>query len=185
MVRQVLRAAIDELGRAGYPAMRVEDVAVRANVNKTTVYRRWPTKAELVSAAVRATVGIGEPLPDTGSLRGDLVELVKRALDYLSQPDGIAIIRLITIERTDPDIERLAQTLRDEGRRNRVSLIERAKTRGLVPVGVDSYLVTDAIFTPIFTRAIKWGEAIEDDTIVRLVDLVVSGAERGGGQLPS
>lgn len=161
--------------------MRVEDVAALANVNKTTVYRRWPTKAELVSAAVRATVGFGEPLPDTGTLRGDLVELVRRTLDYLSKPDGIAIIRLITIEKHDPDIERLADTLREESRKSRVQLIERAKDRGLVPREVDSLLMVDAIFTTIHTRAIKWRETIEPETIERLVDLVVSGAEQGGG----
>ena len=46
VVRDVLRAAIEELSTNGYSALRVEDVAARAGVNKTTVYRRWPTKAD-------------------------------------------------------------------------------------------------------------------------------------------
>ena len=74
VVRDVLRATIDELARSGYAALRVDDVAARAGVNKTTVYRRWPTKTDLVAAAIRASAGQHEPVPDTGSARRDLVE---------------------------------------------------------------------------------------------------------------
>src|SRR5689334_5086908 len=73
VVRDVLTAAVAELARVGYVALRVEDVAAGAGVNKTTVYRRWPTKAALVTAALRTT---DEPeLPETGALRQDLFEL--------------------------------------------------------------------------------------------------------------
>ena len=50
VVQEVLTATAEELGRSGYAALRIEDVAERAGVNKTTIYRRWPTKAALVKA---------------------------------------------------------------------------------------------------------------------------------------
>ena len=54
VVRGILAAALEELASAGYRALRIEDVATRAGVNKTTVYRRWPTKEDLVRAEADA-----------------------------------------------------------------------------------------------------------------------------------
>src|ERR1700761_7966036 len=78
VVRVILDAALEELARTGYGALRVEDVAARAGVNKTTVYRRWPTKEGLAPPAILSiTSDTGGP-PSTGSLRGDLVEIARR-----------------------------------------------------------------------------------------------------------
>src|SRR5688572_4371387 len=71
VVERVLTATGEELSRAGYAALRVEDVAARSGVNKTTIYRRWPNKAELVAAALREMTTQPAAI-DTGSLRDDL-----------------------------------------------------------------------------------------------------------------
>src|SRR5512138_898011 len=68
VVRDVLAAAAAEMARVGYVALRVEDVAARAGVNKTTVYRRWPTKADLVRDVLCGLGGDQHEAPDTGSL---------------------------------------------------------------------------------------------------------------------
>src|SRR3954454_17804776 len=68
----VLAAAQELLAEGGYDALRVEDVASRAGVHKTTVYRRWPTKADLVMAVVEGRSEERVPVPDTGSLEDDL-----------------------------------------------------------------------------------------------------------------
>ena len=65
----VLSAVLQELSRVGYRGLRIEDVALRAGVNKTTVYRRWPTKIELVRAALVCDSTCRIPHPDTGTLR--------------------------------------------------------------------------------------------------------------------
>src|SRR5262245_40170336 len=78
VVRGVLTAALEELGQTGYGALRIEDVAARAGVNKTTVYRRWPTKEDLVRAALLAMTVDKFVVPNTGSLRGDLLEMARR-----------------------------------------------------------------------------------------------------------
>ena len=75
VVEDVLKATLEEIGRAGYEALRVEDVASRSGVNKTTIYRRWPTKVDLVSAAMRHLAPAPEP-PETGSVRSDLLALL-------------------------------------------------------------------------------------------------------------
>src|SRR3954447_26276144 len=76
VVRRVLDAAIVELAHSGYHGFRMDAVASRAAVNKTTVYRRWPSRAALITALVdRMRTPLREsPLPDTGALETDLVE---------------------------------------------------------------------------------------------------------------
>ena len=76
--RAILSAVISLLGETGYEAMTMDAVAARAHASKTTIYRRWPGKAELVRAAVDAHITsrvLGTPergTRDSGSLRGDL-----------------------------------------------------------------------------------------------------------------
>jgi AcrR family transcriptional regulator len=73
--RAILDAAIELFVKQGYEAMSMEGIADRAGVGKTTIYRRWPSKEELVVDAIEELIMDVEP-PDTGSLRRDLVELL-------------------------------------------------------------------------------------------------------------
>src|SRR5215218_6021313 len=77
---EILAAAIDVLAETGFDGMTIDMVAARAKAGKATLYRRWPSKAELVLDAVacmKAADIVPETLPDTGSLRGDLIALIK------------------------------------------------------------------------------------------------------------
>ena len=85
----ILEAAIELLAEVGYEAMSIEAVAVRARSSKATIYRRWPGKAELVAEAMRRrTEPFVEDLPDTGSLRGDLLGLAERMFTGIKGADG-------------------------------------------------------------------------------------------------
>jgi AcrR family transcriptional regulator len=182
VVTAVVRATLDEIGRVGYAPLRVEDVATRAGVNKTSVYRRWPTKSALVGAAIRMIAGFAEALPDSGSARSDLVALTRRALQIAATPDGRAIARLLTNQQADPEVDAIGKSVREEARRRRMSLLERAQGRGELPADVDVALVLDAIFAPVMTRVYTLGETVDDATVVRLVDLVITGVEHGAGR---
>lgn len=178
VVRDVLRATIDELARAGYGALRVEDVAMRAGVNKTTVYRRWPTKTDLVAAAVRASADHHQALPDTGSTRRDLVQMVDGAIAFARTPVGRVITRLVNVESGDPEVDRLCKTLRDGLMKQRIKIIERAQKRGEVRADVDPRLLIDAIFVPVITRLIRYREDVDSRTSESFVDLVLAGAKQ-------
>lgn len=182
VVRDVLAAAVWALSTRGYAELSMEEVADRAGVNKTTVYRRWPTKGELVGAAVRAVADQQEPLPDTGSLREDLVALVAQMLAFVAKPEGKAIARLITTERGDPHIDRLGRALKEESYQRRGLLVERAKARGELPADADARLLLEAVLSPLVSRVVRFDEHVDDETIAALVDLVVTGAEHGGGR---
>ncbi|GAA1442071.1 TetR/AcrR family transcriptional regulator [Leifsonia poae] len=76
----LLDAAWDELVEAGYSDFTIDGVASRAGTSRPVVYRRWPTKPELVRAAIaHESAKSRRPLPDTGTLRGDLVALMQQA----------------------------------------------------------------------------------------------------------
>src|SRR5438094_8033869 len=84
-IRQaVLDAAFAELGEKGYGGLSIEAVAQRSGVAKTTVYRRWPTRNELVADALDSRSDRYEPVPDTGSLRGDLTQFCAGARSRLT-----------------------------------------------------------------------------------------------------
>ena len=75
----ILRAAMDELTETGYAGLTMERVARRAGTNKNAIYRRWPNRAALGIAAYQQFTVAGSPLPDTGELRGDALELLRLA----------------------------------------------------------------------------------------------------------
>jgi AcrR family transcriptional regulator len=77
---EILQAALDVLAETGYEGMTVDMVAARAKAGKATIYRRWPSKAELVLdavACIKKADTAPERLPDTGTLRGDMVAMIK------------------------------------------------------------------------------------------------------------
>src|SRR3954447_9131665 len=80
----ILRAAVELVSEVGYDRMTVEAIAARAGVSKPTIYRRWPCgKPQIVVEALRALRAEAGALPDTGSLRGDLLALLERVVASL------------------------------------------------------------------------------------------------------
>jgi AcrR family transcriptional regulator len=81
----VLRATVELLGQTGYAALSVDAIARHAATSKPAIYRRWPSKAHLVHEAV-FPIGEATELPDTGSLAGDVREMVRRTVAVLTTP---------------------------------------------------------------------------------------------------
>lgn len=182
VVSTVMRVAAEELARLGYSGLRVEHVAERAGVNKTTVYRRWPTKAELVLAAMRSFFGQGQPVPDTGSVRADLVEMARRAILVATTAEGRALVRLLAVESADAEVDALRRVLRAEMLEQRATVVERAQRRGELRDGVDARVLVDAIFVPILTRVGRYHEEVDVSTAEAFVDLALAGAQGGAGR---
>ncbi len=174
VVNLVLRATAKELTRVGYAQLRVEDVAARSGINKTTIYRRWPTKAELVAAALQEIAAKPTPI-DTGSLRGDLRESLREAIAQGRQLRGRGIMRILQTERTAAEIDALAHRLRDEQHERRVAMVERGIVRGELSKGVDPHLVVDLVTAPVLRRVFTFGDAVDADYIDRVLDVVLAG----------
>src|SRR5262245_11470563 len=101
VLESVLQAALEELGRVGYAALRIDDVAARSGVNKTTIYRRWPSKPELIAAVLEQ---VKAPVTDfdTGSLEGDVRATLYEQRDRLYEPSHRALVNVLLSERMHP-----------------------------------------------------------------------------------
>ncbi|HEU5110077.1 MAG TPA: TetR/AcrR family transcriptional regulator [Micromonosporaceae bacterium] len=147
-------AVMQELAEVGYGRLSIEAVARRAGVGKTAIYRRWSSKLEMVLEIVSAVAGQSLPLPDTGTLRGDLemlLRIVARALEHrlASQiiPDLLAeAARNPVIART------LHEALRANQRDVGALLINRAIERGELPPGSDPEAAVELIVGPLYWR---------------------------------
>ncbi len=179
----VVEAVLTELGECGYGRLSMQRVAARAGVGKSALYRRWPGREEMVIDVV-ARFGVPDlPLPDSGSLAGDLRELVREMRDWLAHPRlAPVVVDLMAESRRSP---RLAAAFRDGlagPRRHRSSaVLERAVARGEVgrldPVDVD--LVLDVLGSVPFWRVAVHGADIDDAQVDGLVRMVVRGLGAG------
>jgi AcrR family transcriptional regulator len=91
----IYRATLDELAEVGYAGLTMERVAERARASKASLYRRWPTRIELVMEAVYHSLPTPGSSPDTGNLRDDLVAMLSLTVRALSGPAGEAMRGLL------------------------------------------------------------------------------------------
>lgn len=131
VVDAVLDATMLELAAGGLDALSIDRVAHRAGVNKTTIYRRWPTRDDLVVACLERVLEQATDLPTTGSLRGDLLQLLALMAGLLETAPGRALVRAAIADSAAPAITDLAQRrLQDRLTRPALTLVERARQRG-------------------------------------------------------
>lgn len=181
VVRDVLAAALEVFAEQGYAGFSVDDVATRANVNKTTVYRRWPTKADLVGAALISLRDQDPEPPDTGSLRSDLVALLHQRATQMGTPARRAIIQALLVSNSEPELQALTRKMRRERPIVPSPVFQRAFDRGELPADADTSLMSEALLGAVLSRTWK-RERVPHSFLTRLVDLVVSGAVAGAGR---
>ncbi len=182
IVQAILRATFQQLGERGFSALSVEDVARTAGINKTTVYRRWPTKADLVVAAILAARDEMPPFEETGDLRGDLVRLIRMKMARVATPRGKKIARALIGFDDDPELARVARAFREHRYSLPSSIIHRAVERGELRADTDPELLSELIHAAVFHRAIVLNDPIDVAYIERVVDQVLAGARSRGGK---
>ncbi|MDC0744598.1 TetR/AcrR family transcriptional regulator [Polyangium mundeleinium] len=176
VVRGVLAATLEELAEVGYEALRIEDVATRAGVNKTTVYRRWPTKQDLVRAAFRSITVDRAVTPDTGSLRGDLIVIARHIATQASSPELLGLRRLLFAEDRDADLVAIAQSIHESMEALPRPVIEAAEARGELAPGIDATLIFRSLAATIHHRLGLERRPIDEGFLAGLVELLLVGA---------
>jgi AcrR family transcriptional regulator len=176
----VLESTGQILATVGYEALRVEDVAARAGVHKTTIYRRWPTKAELVMAAVEARSEARVPLPDTGSLEGDLRRFSRSIVDNLRAGGGVAWARTLVIAADGSDELRAAASA-FWARRFSIAgeMVRRAVDRAEVPAGTDADALIETLIGPLYVRALLTDGALDRRLADRVARVAAAAAADG------
>jgi AcrR family transcriptional regulator len=172
--RTVLAAAIEELAAHGFAAATVAGVAKRSGVHETTVYRRWVTRENLFVAALVERSADAIPAPDTGSIRGDLLAIVREVLAYVDSPVGSAILRAAALPVDDAY---------DEARKGfwaqrfdaLAPVIARGIERGELRAGTDSRVLLEMLIAPIHGRLLVTGDPVSDELAELLVDMALNG----------
>jgi AcrR family transcriptional regulator len=174
VVHGILIAALEELAHAGYRALRIEDVAARARVNKTTIYRRWPTKADLVRAALQSMGEEKLVTPNTGSLRADLLALAQAFIGLFTSLAGQGFFRVMVTEGPDSEFMAIANSVRESEKSPKV-VIENAIARGEIAPGVDPELLGEIIGAFLIHKIFVHHESVDDACLERLIDMLLLG----------
>ena len=173
----ILEAAIDVLAETGYEGMTIDMVAARAKAGKATLYRRWPSKAELVFDAIacmkQGEVNFSE-LPDTGTLRGDLVAMIKPPSIKDGEKKLKIMAGLVSMLAKHPDLADAANAaiVEPRARVNRL-LMRRAVERG--EISPDCDIDALALVTPsmVSYRVLILRKPIDRAYLISLIDGVV------------
>jgi AcrR family transcriptional regulator len=179
--KAILDAAAELLLERGLSAVSMDAVAERAGVSKATIYRWWPTKEALALDALYTEWAATAPDPrDTGSLRGDLLALLRPwAKLVVSRPYARVIAALISEAQTDPVFaaeyqQRVIEPRRDQAR----DVFRRAIDRGEIPADTDIEVALDLIYGPLYHRLLHGHAPLNDRFVRDVVAMVLSGVGR-------
>ncbi|MFJ4834504.1 TetR/AcrR family transcriptional regulator [Streptomyces sp. NPDC088747] len=173
----VMDATIAELSEVGYAALRIESVAERAGVNKTTIYRRWGDKAGLVATAFIERQGEASPPVDTGDLREDLLSFLREVRRAFDSPWITALIRE-TGPRSPGDggIHEVLDKIWPARFALSRGIFAKGIARGDLPPEADPDFLVEAAAGPLYFRWLFLGRELTDDFLTRTADLVLRGA---------
>ena len=173
----ILDAALEVLAETGYDGMTIDMVASRAKAGKATLYRRWESKAELVIDAVacmKKTDLDVDNLPDTGTLRGDLIGMIKTLTIQEGERKLRVMSGLASLISRSPELAETARAAIIEPRLalNR-TLMQRAKDRGEIPADANIELVAMIAPAMISYRVLMLGTPSNREFMVSLIDTVI------------
>jgi AcrR family transcriptional regulator len=167
---RILDAALAMLAENGYAGFRLQALAARAGVAKTTILRRWPSKAAVAAAAVERLALQTVDLPDSGTLRGDLHALLTSAITVFTHGDGRFVPRLIRESGHHPEIADLLHTVIHTRRLAYRRVLGRAIARHELDPDVDQDLLIDLLIGPIWTRLLITHDPITPALVDEIVD---------------
>ncbi|GAA3444504.1 TetR/AcrR family transcriptional regulator [Planomonospora venezuelensis] len=175
--QDIFRATLGLLAEKGYEGLTVEGVAERSGVNKTTIYRWWPSKAALLAAAlVEADVLAVEP-PDTGSLRGDLESLVRGIAALLTRaPAADVAVAALGAAAHHPELAGAARRFFADRLAREEQVFERARRRGELREDADPMLIMDLLGGAVWLRTVFRGLPLDDGFAAEAVRAVLDGA---------
>jgi AcrR family transcriptional regulator len=174
--RTILLAALEELALSDYGGLTMEGVAARAGVNKTTVYRKWETKAELIRAALVAAFEVLRIGPTEGDLRTDLLRIAHKVLDFTRSSLGQSLMRLHLLQHPEPELAEIAKDLNAKQLAELGGLVEGALARRELSPDADIVLLLEMLWGALHVRVVMKNEPVDDALLHRIVDIVMKAA---------
>jgi AcrR family transcriptional regulator len=173
----ILDAALDVLSEEGFDGMTIDMVAARAKAGKATLYRRWPSKTELVIDAVacmkNSEINLDE-LPDTGTLRGDLVAMMKPAPIRDASQKMRVMAGLVSLIARNPELAEAARAavIAPRAEINR-RFLQRAIDRGEIPADIDIAMIASISPSMVTYRTMMLGKPVDRDYLIGILDNVI------------
>jgi AcrR family transcriptional regulator len=178
-VRIVLENTLKRLADVGFERLSVPDIADLAAVNKTSIYRRWPSKIELVRDALSQAMTHANTPPNTGTLRADLIELAKTVAAFMQSPVGKSMIQIMLSEGADPKLRSIARAAYGESSSEGPWIVlKRATDRGELKSGIDPSQALFAIAGAIMHRVLVEQAEITDAVLAQMIDVVLYGIQK-------
>ena len=178
VTRAIVVALLDELAEVGYAGMTMEAVARRAKVGKASLYRRWRGKEEMVETVIAELASEVAPIPDTGTLRGDIAGFVASAGALRSNLRITRIIADLSAEAIrNPHLATVFHAnVRTPRREAGFAMLNNAIARGELPSDLDFELALDCLVALTQARPQsldKQGELSDPYPQERLVDVIL------------
>jgi AcrR family transcriptional regulator len=176
--RAILDAAAELLAGEGYRAMSIEAIATRARVSKTTIYRRWRSKEELVIELLSQVAAEMMPVADLDNTRAELVQLVAHTIERLTEtPAGGMIQGLVSELPRNPTLrglfgERLVGLRRAEVGK----VIRRGIARGDLRADANAAIAHELLLGPVYYRLLLSGERLDLRFAERIANAFLRGA---------
>ncbi|MYQ81940.1 MULTISPECIES: TetR/AcrR family transcriptional regulator [unclassified Streptomyces] len=176
----VLRAAGDALAEHGFDRLDLADVARRAEVGKTTVYRRWSSPTGLIADLLDDMAEQSSPRARTGSLEGDLRANARLVLKTLTDPRQGALFRSVIAAATcDPRTAQALHRFYAIRVEEWAGCVTEAVERGELPSGTDADEVVRAVSAPLYYRLLASGDPLDEAAADRAADAAVLAAKAG------
>jgi AcrR family transcriptional regulator len=166
----VIEALFDELIESGLGGLTMDGIARRAGVNKTTLYRRWGSKEAIILDAMLERGEQLVPIPDTGSLRGDLLTVAREIAASLATPESEALVRTAAGEPSDSRVAEAARAFWRVRFKLLGEMFERAIERGEVAKGTDPKPIIEGLLGGIYLRLLITREPLDDDFLTGLTE---------------
>lgn len=179
VVAAVHRATAEILGEVGYEGLQLTDVAARAAVHKSTVYRRWPTKMRLLTDTMLATTAHAVPPPDTGSLVEDVVALLTSIVEVLRSAAVRAMLTAVSAGDLDPVAADARERFWNERFRLSAVIVDRAVERGELPRSTSPRLLLEHASSPVYFRLLVTGDHVGPADIELFARRAVASATGG------
>jgi AcrR family transcriptional regulator len=173
----ILQAALELVVDGGLRGTSIEGIAARAGVGKATIYRRWKTKEELFTEALRM-VAFALPDPDTGSLHGDVEAITAFNLQHTPRKAALLMPRLMIEAADDPVLFAvMREVLVDPRRAILGAVLERAVARGELREGLDLEDVIDMLIGPLIYEILITGADMQTISTLpgRILDMALEG----------
>ena len=171
----VLKATLQVVADQGADAVSIGEIARQAGVHETSIYRRWRTREHLVLAALLDYSEEQLPIPDTGTLRDDLVAFATSVTNYLASPLGRTLARSMAVADDDVTLAATrAQFWQSRFDRARV-MVDRATSRGELPDDVDPVMALELLIAPLHFRTLLTRQPVDERLAAQVVDLLLKG----------